>query len=220
MRVTFPAVILAATSAALLAGCTTMARPEMSVVPPFWGAAGKTIRITVVSPPQAGFWRFGGDWFYHRFVSDARDASLIDFLAAQQFSFAEAQQQLESLLARRGFVVVVPPAAAADYEITVSVRTWGVHQDYTGVIPKGTKWAHVDLCGELVDLHTGWALWSHLASGSASLGLHWKQPPEFPRVRAAFANASTSAANALGGALESWSGTTISFDTLVDPAGS
>jgi hypothetical protein len=219
MRVTAPAVILAATGAALLAGCTTMARPEVSVVPPFWGAGGKTIRITVVSPPQAGFWRFGGDWFYHRLVSDARDASLIDFLAAQQFSFAEAQQQLESLLGRRGFVVVAP-AAAADYEITVSVRTWGVHQDYTGVIPKGTKWAHVELCGEIVDLHTGWALWSHLASGSASLGLHWKQPPEFPLVRAAFADVSASAAGELASALESWGGTTISVDTTSDSTGS
>lgn len=217
MRMTFPAVILAATSAALLAGCTTMARPEMSVVPPFWGADGKTIRITVVSPPQAGFWRFGGDWFYHRFVSDVRDASLIDFLAAQQFSFADAQQQLESLFARRGLVAVPPPAAAADYEITLSVRAWGVTQDYTGVIPKGTKWASVDLCGELVDLSTGWVLWSHLASGSASLGIDWKQPPEFPRVHSAFANASTSAAAELAGALEAWSGTTTVADTMIDP---
>jgi hypothetical protein len=220
MRVTFPAVILAATGAALLAGCTTMAKPEMSVVPPFWGTGGKCIRITVVSPPQAGFWRFGGDWFYHRLVSDARDASLIDFLAAQQFSFAEAQQQLEALLARRGFVVVAPPAAAADYEITVSVRTWGVSQDYTGVIPKGTKLAHVELCGEIVDLHTGWALWSYLASGSTSLGLDWKQPPELPRVRAAFASASAAAAGELAGALESWGGTTVSVDTISDSTGS
>ena len=93
-------------------------------------------------------------------------------------------------------------------------------QDYTGVIPKGTKWAHVELCGEVVELHTGWALWSHLASGSASLGLDWKQPPEFPRVRAAFANASAAAAGELARALEMWSGATISVDTMIDPAGS
>ncbi len=214
MRVRSAVVALAATIAALAAGCTTMATPEMSVVPPFWSAGGASIRIVVASPPQAGLWRHGGDWFYHGLVSDARDASLIAFLTTQQFSFAEAQQRLESLLTRKGFIVVPPSAAAADYELTLSVAWWGVSQDYTGVIPKGTKWARIGLRGELADLHNGWTLWSHTASASSSLGLHWKEPPEFPRVRAAFASVLAAAAGDLAGALESWGGATVAVDTV------
>jgi hypothetical protein len=203
------AAILAAIGAALAVGCATTAAPEMSVVPPFWGSSGRSIRIVVAAPPAAGLWRYGGDWFYHGVVSDARDRSLIGFLATQKFSFAETQRQLEALLASRGFVIVPASAQDADYEITLSVPAWGVTQDYTGVIPKGTKWACVDLHGDLVDLHTGWVLWSHVASGSASLGLQWKEPPEFPRVRAAFASASAAASRELVGALAAWSGTSV-----------
>jgi hypothetical protein len=214
MRAAAAVVVLAATIAALATGCTTMATPEMSVVPPFWSASGTSIRIVVVSPPQAGLWRHGGDWFYHGLVSDARDASLIAFLTTQQFSFVEAQQRLESLLSRKGFVVVPSPAEDADYELTLSVAWWGVTQDYTGVIPKGTKWVRIGLRGELVDLHNGWTLWSHTASASSSLGLHWKEPPEFPRVRATLASVSAAAAGDLAGALESWGGATVAVDTV------
>jgi hypothetical protein len=70
--------------------------------------------------------------------------------------------------------------------LVITPLAWGVSRDYDlGFVPMGPHVATFDVSVELFDLATKTLLWSRTSSASVSIPLHWNEPPEHPKVRAA-----------------------------------
>jgi len=70
--------------------------------------------------------------------------------------------------------------------LVIKPLSWGVSRNYEfGFVPIGPHSATFDVSVELWDLPAKTLLWSRRSSASASIPLHWNEPPEHPKVRAA-----------------------------------
>ncbi|MFA6956720.1 MAG: hypothetical protein WC538_12690 [Thermoanaerobaculia bacterium] len=74
--------------------------------------------------------------------------------------------------------------------LVITPLGWGVSRTYEfGAVPMGPHYATFDVSVELYDLPAKTLLWSRTSSVSVAIPLHWNEPPEHPKVRAALNDA-------------------------------
>ncbi len=91
--------------------------------------------------------------------------------------------------------------------LVITPLGWGVSRTYEfGAIPMGPHYATFDVSVELYDLPAKTLLWSRTSSASVAIPLHWNEPPEHPKVRAALNDALLKCGNDAVRHLKGWNG--------------
>jgi hypothetical protein len=101
--------------------------------------------------------------------------------------------------------------------LVITPIDWGVSRTYEfGAVPMGPHYATFDVSVELYDLPAKTLLWSRTSSASVAIPLHWNEPPEHPKVRAALNDALLKCGSDAVAHLKGWNG--VMAELAVKPA--